>query len=217
MLTLFRNASLLFACAAASHGQILERGPYLQSGGPDSVTLCWRTDMAVDSQVRWGTTPGDLGSVMTSTAIGTEHRVTITGLQPNSTYYYSVGTQAHVLAGDVFQHSWTTSPQTGDPVNARIWVVGDSGTADANAIAVRDAGPMCVRKNPATEVATMNTPTAQLTTVEAKAAQVKCSSMTISIAGEYTNTIGTISLAIPSENAERPVRNGLAPAIPAAA
>jgi hypothetical protein len=43
------------------------------------------------------------------------------------------------LAGGDASHSFVTSPPSGSPAPTRIWAVGDSGTADANARAVRDA------------------------------------------------------------------------------
>src|SRR5262249_33572685 len=51
---------------------------------------------------------------------------------------YSIGTPPTTLAGDATFH-FRTSPTAGTERPFRVWVVGDSGTADANAQAVRDA------------------------------------------------------------------------------
>ena len=60
-------------------------------------------------------------------------------LDPATTYFYSVGTRGPTLAGGDNDHMFTTSPLAGTEQPTRIWVVGDSGTANANARAVRDA------------------------------------------------------------------------------
>jgi hypothetical protein len=43
------------------------------------------------------------------------------------------------LAGDDANHFFVTSPNTGQGAPFRIWILGDSGTADVNARTVRDA------------------------------------------------------------------------------
>ncbi|HXG67965.1 MAG TPA: fibronectin type III domain-containing protein [Blastocatellia bacterium] len=115
------------------------RGPYLQSGTPTSVVVRWRTDVATDSRVRYGTTQGNLTLTADNPTITTEHEVTLTGLSPETTYYYSVGTAAATLAGNDAGHFFMTAPAAGAARPTRIWVLGDSGTANANAQAVRNA------------------------------------------------------------------------------
>jgi hypothetical protein len=115
------------------------RGPYLQSGTPTSVVVRWRTSIATNSRVRLGPAPGSLTFNVDDPALTTEHVVSVAGLSPNAQYYYSVGTTAEPLAGDDAAHSFVTSPATGTSKPTRIWVLGDSGTANANAQAVRNA------------------------------------------------------------------------------
>ncbi len=113
------------------------RGPYLQTMTDTSVIVRWRTDLSTDSVVRYGTAPGSL--TMTETVAGsvTEHTVELTGLSPLTTYYYSIGNSSNAFAGDTSFY-FTTSPIPGTSVPTRFWAIGDSGTADANAEAVRD-------------------------------------------------------------------------------
>jgi tetratricopeptide (TPR) repeat protein len=73
-------------------GVALTRGPYLQAGASESVTVRWRTNVASDSCVRYGPAPGSLGSQVCDPASTTEHAVTVAGLVPNTRSYYSVGT-----------------------------------------------------------------------------------------------------------------------------
>jgi hypothetical protein len=69
----------------------------------------------------------------------TEHVVTLTGLLPDTRYYYAVGTAAQILAGNDANHFFYTSPQVSVAKPTRVWVLGDSGTANSSARAVRDA------------------------------------------------------------------------------
>jgi len=115
------------------------RGPYLQRTTPTSIVVRWRTDTPTQSQVGYGPAPSNLNSNVQDGGSVTEHELTIDGLSPNTRYYYSVGTFTEVLAGADEEHHFETNPPVGTPERTRIWVLGDSGTANANAMAVRDA------------------------------------------------------------------------------
>jgi hypothetical protein len=115
------------------------RGPYLQIGTSSSMIVKWRTNSATDSRVRYGLDPATLNSFVDNNTVTTEHEVKLTGLIANTQYYYSIGTTTTVLAGGNANHHFITSPVSGTAKPTRIWVLGDSGTANANAAAVRDA------------------------------------------------------------------------------
>jgi hypothetical protein len=115
------------------------RGPYLQIGTPNSTVVRWRTNVATNSRVSVGTTQGSLISSFDNATLTTEHEVTVSGLSPFTKYFYSVGTTSQTLAGNDANHFFISSPNGGTSVPTRIWVLGDSGTADANAQAVRNA------------------------------------------------------------------------------
>ncbi|MGH9022200.1 MAG: metallophosphoesterase, partial [Acidimicrobiia bacterium] len=139
------SGALLTLCfvwltAGAAEAASITRGPYLQMGTPAGVVVRWRTDVATDSRVSYGLAPGSLTSVVEDPALTTEHVVTLSGLSPDTPYYYSVGTTTPPpLAGDDDSHFFLTSPQSGTAKPTRIWVLGDSGTANDNARAVRNA------------------------------------------------------------------------------
>ena len=113
------------------------RGPYLQQGTTNSVIVRWRTDAATDSQVGYGANPGESGSQAGDAAFVTEHVVAVTNLEPATKYYYQIGTSAGWFPADT-NDFFITSPPVGHPQPVRIWAIGDSGTADAKAAAVRD-------------------------------------------------------------------------------
>jgi phosphodiesterase/alkaline phosphatase D-like protein len=131
---------LAWLCIAAfaqlSSAANLMRGPYLQLGTPTSVVVRWRTDVATNSLVRYGLVPGSLTSTVDNLSSATEHVMTISGLSPNTTYYYSVGSTTETLSSGP-DHLFLTAPASGKPT--RVWIVGDSGTANTNVLDVRDA------------------------------------------------------------------------------
>ncbi len=133
---LLSAAALLGARAALALA--VTRGPYLQTPTPTSVLVCWRTDVPVDGRVFAGTDPGSLTPAASDPGLATEHAVALAGLAPRTRYYYRVGTASGALA-PAQPASFVTPPATGSPLPLRIWAVGDSGTADAYARAVRDA------------------------------------------------------------------------------
>ena len=118
---------------------LVERGPYLQLGTPSSVTVRWRTRDSNDSRVAYGPSPGNLNQMVDDPASVTDHEVRLTGLTPGTTYFYSIGTTTTTLAGGDADHFFRTAPAVGSTGPVRIWAIGDSGVATANARAVRDA------------------------------------------------------------------------------
>ena len=115
------------------------RGPYLQKGTPTSVVVRWRTNVARNSRVHYGTDLANLTAFADGGSVTTNPQVSLSGLLPNTKYFYSVGTTTETLAGGDASHFFITSPAVGSKKPTRIWVLGDSGTANADAAAVRDA------------------------------------------------------------------------------
>jgi Calcineurin-like phosphoesterase/Purple acid Phosphatase, N-terminal domain len=115
------------------------RGPYLQMAAPNGVTVRWRTDAATNSRVRFGTSQGALTLTADDAASTTEHVVRLTGLTAETRYYYSVGSTTATLAGGDSATFFETSPPAGTARPTRVWVIGDSGTANADAAAVYNA------------------------------------------------------------------------------
>jgi hypothetical protein len=116
----------------------LTRGPYLQCGTRSSVVVRWRTLEPTDSRVVVGVDPVDLSSVASSTALTTEHEITVSGLAPATRYWYAVGTRDALLAGDP-PFPFVTPPAAGTRRPVRAWILGDSGQPGAIQDSVRDA------------------------------------------------------------------------------
>ena len=124
---------------SASTAASVTRGPYLQLGSSTGAVVRWRTDVATGSRVRYGLAPTSLSGVADGASGVTDHSVTLSGLSPNTLYYYSVGTATETLAGGDSTFFFRTHPFVGTAIATRIWVIGDSGTANASAQAVRNS------------------------------------------------------------------------------
>ncbi|WP_169915798.1 DNRLRE domain-containing protein [Shewanella psychrophila] len=130
---------LLICFTSAVMAETLTRGPYLQLGTEHSMTVKWRTDITGPSVVKYGTELSNLADSATGLNEAT-HSVTLSGLTPNTRYYYAVlDNQGDVLTGGDSTHFFYTSPSVGSTALTRVWIIGDSGTANSNARAVRDA------------------------------------------------------------------------------
>lgn len=122
-----RILSYLWFClvplAADLSGQVT-RKPYLQIPTPSSVIVKWQTATGVVGKLNFGASPSEL--LQTAPEPDVEriyHEVKVTGLQPDTKYYYSVtGPQK----GSKEQY-FITPPLAGKPVPVRIWVISDFG------------------------------------------------------------------------------------------
>jgi hypothetical protein len=142
----YRGTVFLICFAVYSLGMPLEsaalslaRGPYLQMETSTSISVRWRTDLADNGRVRYGTDRNNLIHVADNVTQTTEHVVNLSSLTPATKYYYSVGTTTETLGGADNDHFFVTAPPTGAEQSTHIWVIGDSGTNNDKARAVRDA------------------------------------------------------------------------------
>lgn len=128
-------STTLFSGFAAT----ITRGPYIQNLTPTSAVVKWRTDVATDSIVHYGTVPGEADQ--TSAAIPgtrTEHTVTIAGLTEETRYFYDVAETSGILAGGTTDFYFQTLPPPGANRKIRIWAIGDFGTNNDDQRGVRD-------------------------------------------------------------------------------
>lgn len=137
------------------------RGPYLQSGTSNSVIVKWRTSMATDTKVNYGIALGSLNSTVSDATMTTEHEIEITGLAPNTVYYYELADTGGVYLPESSEMYIKTAPSIGTDQFVRAWILGDAGTEGNGTYpgqqkAVRDAyynyvdetGPTGIITNP---------------------------------------------------------------------
>lgn len=133
------SSDIVFGAALSLSDSPIQRGPYLQIGTPTSVVVRWRTAGTTDSRVRFGTNLATLNQNADHFVVTNEHEVLVSGLSPDTKYFYSIGTSSTNLAGGDTNYFFITSPLAGTPKPTRIWVIGDAGRADGNQLAVRNA------------------------------------------------------------------------------
>ncbi len=109
------------------------RGPYLQSASSSRMTVRWRTATASESAVRYGTSLGALTGRATVSTVTKDHVVQVTGLKPDTTYFYSIGTPSAVDEEGP-EYFFKTPPTADSAKPVRVWVLGDSGRSGAAAV-----------------------------------------------------------------------------------
>ena len=120
--------------------QNLIRGPYMTKATKQGVTLHWRTDIPTKSKVRYGTLAGVYSGVVLDNNLVTNHVIELNGLQSDTKYYYSIGTNTTVLQGDTNNY-FKTLPISDVQYNKRLRIlaVGDVAKATVYEENVRDA------------------------------------------------------------------------------
>ncbi len=115
------------------------RGPYLQKASATNMTIRWRTSSTTESIIKYGTDINDLNQIYSNTTPKTEHIADISGLSPNTTYYYRIENSAAILLPEATDLYFKTHPTIGTNQPITMWILGDCGTANNNQRAVRDA------------------------------------------------------------------------------
>ena len=107
----------------------LTRGPYLQMGGQTSLNVRWRTSAAQNSRVEIGTVYGTYTTIFSDAASVTEHEVQLTGLSPDTKYWYRIGNSVNMGAPDPDKF-FRTAPSATPNRKLRFAVFGDCGRND---------------------------------------------------------------------------------------
>jgi hypothetical protein len=119
-------------------GTEIIRGPYLQVATPTGITIRWRTDVYDRSRVRYGLQRDNLDKHTDDSTLVSEHEIKLTGLKPNTKYYYQIGNLSNsTIKGDEDNYFYTL-PETGKPGFYRIAAFGDCGRNNLNQRDVRD-------------------------------------------------------------------------------
>ena len=127
----------------ASFAQTLTRGPYLQVGKQDSITIRWRTNVTTNSKVTWGTSyvvsPGTYPNSFTQDVATpvTEHIVRIGGLTADTKYWYTIGTTTTVLQ-QTNTNYFLTLPPSNTTRKLRFLAIGDCGNNSTNQVNVKN-------------------------------------------------------------------------------
>ena len=105
------------------------RQPYLQIMTPSSVIVSWQSDKGVVGNVYYGITVTSLTeNIIESEDEEIYHEVEITGLSPDTKYYYSVDGSPKGTEDQYF----ITTPLPGSSGQVRIWVIADFGQSNSD-------------------------------------------------------------------------------------
>jgi Calcineurin-like phosphoesterase len=115
----------------------LTRGPYLQVGTQTSIIIRWRTDIAENSRVSWGTVFGTYPNLVDSTTSTTEHIVQISGLTPDNKYWYTIGSTTQTLQATITNY-FLTLPPSNTTRKLRFLALGDCGNNSTNQVNVKN-------------------------------------------------------------------------------
>lgn len=149
--------------AALAPAPKLTRGPYLQCATPAGIKIVWRTRAEGTPGIKFGLTPLLLDQSLPTSAISIKRPIddledptsepalasgpegtrqfesSITGLHPDTLYYYSVTLDDKPLSQPADGCSFRTLPVPGTDRPSLFWVVGDSGTGNKVQLAVHKA------------------------------------------------------------------------------
>ncbi len=107
------------------------KGPYFLRPGPDCMTVAWQTDLPAIGRVSYGRQSAS-ESLAQDPNLTTLHRVTLTGLEPNTPYAFDLTPGSPAGAGRTFR----TAPRPGQ--SFRFVVYGDTRSMpEAHAVVMR--------------------------------------------------------------------------------
>jgi len=131
---------------SASVSGVVISGIEPASIGTSTVTIAWMTDLPSDSQIEYGDS-SLLGHVTTlSTTLTTSHSVTLTGLSPNTNYYFKVKSKpVGVSVATVSSlHDFNTLSHATPSIPPANIVSTSAGTAGTSTIAISVAADKAV-------------------------------------------------------------------------
>lgn len=102
------------------------RGPYLQKATEQSIIIRWSTNELTGSKIRYGDSQGNYPFLEADTNKVLHHSMTISGLAPNQTYFYTLETTDSLLKNgpNLF---FKTLPESGVVGNYTFLILGDPG------------------------------------------------------------------------------------------
>ncbi|MBK8608408.1 MAG: metallophosphoesterase [Chitinophagaceae bacterium] len=110
---------------------VLTKGPYLQVGNETAVTIRWQTDVPTNSRVTYGTVFGTYTDTTNDAAFTTNHIVRITGLTPDTKYFYTIGSSTETLLA-ANNNYVLTLPPANTTRKLRFAAIGDCGNNSNN-------------------------------------------------------------------------------------
>jgi len=117
----------------------VKRGPYLQKGASNTVTIKWRTSRATQSVINYGTNLNVLSQSKSELSLKKDHEITLNNLQANTKYYYEISNSDFIIEPKTEDLYFKTAPIVGERQAVTAWILGDCGIINSNQRAVRNA------------------------------------------------------------------------------
>lgn len=111
------------------------RKPYLMLGTPTSVEIRYQTSTPSATNISYGETLALSDHSYTDTNKVTEHKAIITGLTPDTKYYYTLNGES-TFTNEPENQFFHSNPVAGTVRPYRFWVLGDFGDGSPNQLAV---------------------------------------------------------------------------------
>lgn len=107
----------------------ITRGPLLQMVSGSAISIVWKTNEMMPSKLSYGISENALTSSVKDETPKKAHELRITGLTPDTKYYYAVGNGTDIIEGS-YRNFFVTAPPANTTRKIRIGVFGDAGTGD---------------------------------------------------------------------------------------
>lgn len=107
------------------------RAPYLLMNSTDSILLRWGTNEDVQGEVHYGLKPEQLDQVVVEQEASRDHRLTLSGLQAGTRYYYRIKNRDQDQWLQNKPEWFYTSPTAKSNASSRILILGDPGYASS--------------------------------------------------------------------------------------
>ncbi len=124
------------------------RAPYLQMQSADGITIRWQSEASVVGVVRYGKSPQMLETRIKESGRNKVHEIRLIDLEPDTRYWYAVGSADEIAYGGGEEHWFMTAPVSGAKRPVRIWVQGDAGRALPTTLAGKEAMLEWVEEHP---------------------------------------------------------------------
>jgi phosphodiesterase/alkaline phosphatase D-like protein len=105
------------ATAASQQNTMISKGPTLEFANANSAKIAWTSKQGADLVVQYSTDPNNFNQAVDAIEKmgGDNHRATLGGLQPNTTYYVRMTDKKGNPVGPVY--SFKTPAQGGAPIH----------------------------------------------------------------------------------------------------
>jgi 3',5'-cyclic AMP phosphodiesterase CpdA len=118
---------VLLLCSTQVFAQVT-RQPYLHLPTPTSVVVRWQSGTGDIGKVRYGSSLSSLtNTIVESDEERIYHQVLLSGLAPNTKYFYTVDGSSKGTSEQYF----VTAPSAGTSAPVRIWVISDFGQTNS--------------------------------------------------------------------------------------